>query len=261
MPTPPASAASRLPRYCLADLGRDRGGCSGCRPGVMIDHEVRVRLPLDVDRRSCCMAADGPEISSPGRVGRGDRGLHARRGGHRVGHGDHPLAGGPLGLRVGVHQQRQRAVRRARRPARSACSARMRRASDQLEPVCTGTPPAGIEVNRTVAARHRPYVPACLRGSTTGPDQLPRLATSVNRAPCAAPDPTRPPPRPRSTKATPDRDDRAGDRAGHVDPVGLEVDADQRRAERAGRIHRGAGDRAAPQTRPARCRHRRPARR
>ena len=45
----------------------------------------------------------------------------------------------------------------------------------------------------------------------------------------------------------PDGDDSAGDGAGHVDPVRPPVHADQGRAEAAGRVHRRAGDGAAPE--------------
>ena len=44
-----------------------------------------------------------------------------------------------------------------------------------------------------------PHARLRLAGPTHGP---PGSATSVNKAPCAAPEPARPPPRPRSTKAT-----------------------------------------------------------
>ena len=72
--------------------------------------------------------------------------------------------------------------------------------------------------------------------------------TSVNRAPCPAPEPDLPPPRPRSTKPNGGRGRGAGEGAGDVDPVGGEVGADEVGSEGAGRVHGGAGDRAAPQS-------------
>ena len=57
------------------------------------------------------------------------------------------------------------------------------------------------------------------------------------------------PPRPRRTNAQPTAIERADDRARDVDPVAGEVAADERRAERARRIHRRTADRARPEAR------------
>ena len=99
------------------------------------------------------MAADGPEISCPaGYVAvTAARTLGAAATVDATATTRSPVVRSVS--RVGVDQQRDRAAAPSTTTSTTACSARIRRARDQLEPVCTGPTSRRRLGDRNAAAR------------------------------------------------------------------------------------------------------------